>query len=119
MPHSARQCGPLRTLTSHSQPNIGFVCRTEWFNTSAFAVAAPWSLGNAPRYFSDLRAPGYKNFDIGIQKSFPIEERYRFQSAWICSTPSTIPTTTALTRSWALDLGPSLQHGHRGKCRQR
>jgi hypothetical protein len=26
MPHSARQCGPLRTLTSHSQPNIGFVC---------------------------------------------------------------------------------------------
>ena len=53
--------------------------RTEWFNTSAFAVAAPWSLGNAPRYFSDLRAPGYKNFDISIQKYFPIEERYRFQ----------------------------------------
>lgn len=26
MPHSARQCGPLRTLTSHSQPNMGFVC---------------------------------------------------------------------------------------------
>ena len=53
--------------------------RTEWFNTSAFAVAGPWSLGNAPRYFSDLRAPGYKNFDISIQKYFPIEERFRFQ----------------------------------------
>jgi hypothetical protein len=53
--------------------------RTEWFNTSAFAVAAPWSLGNAPRYFSDLRAPGYKNFDLSIQKYFPIEERFRFQ----------------------------------------
>jgi hypothetical protein len=53
--------------------------RTEWFNTSAFAVAAPWSLGNAPRYFSDLRAPGYRNWDISIQKYFPIEERFRFQ----------------------------------------
>ncbi|MBV9625113.1 MAG: TonB-dependent receptor [Acidobacteria bacterium] len=53
--------------------------RTEWFNTSAFAVAPPWTLGNAPRYFSDLRAPGYRNWDISIQKYFPIQERYRFQ----------------------------------------
>ena len=53
--------------------------RTEWFNTSAFAVTGPWSLGNAPRYFSDLRAPGYKNWDMSIQKYFPIEERFRFQ----------------------------------------
>ena len=53
--------------------------RTEWFNTSAFAVTGPWSLGNAPRYFSDLRAPGYKNFDLSIQKYFPIEERFRLQ----------------------------------------
>jgi hypothetical protein len=53
--------------------------RTEWFNTSAFAVAGPWSLGNAPRYFSDLRAPGYRNWDMSIQKYFPIEERFRFQ----------------------------------------
>ena len=53
--------------------------RTEWFNTSAFAVAQPWSLGDAPRYFSDLRAPNYKNWDISIQKYFPIEERFRFQ----------------------------------------
>lgn len=53
--------------------------RTEWFNTSAFAVAAPWSLGNAPRYISNLRSPGYNNWDLSIQKYFPFEERYRFQ----------------------------------------
>src|SRR5438552_418127 len=29
--------------------------RTEWFNTAAFATAPAWTLGNAPRYFSDLR----------------------------------------------------------------
>jgi len=59
--------------------HIAHRSRTEWFNTSAFAVAQPWSLGNAPRYFSDLRAPGYKNFDLSIQKYFPIQERFRFQ----------------------------------------
>ena len=48
--------------------HIAHRSRTEWFNTSAFAIAQPWSLGNAPRYFSDLRAPSYKNFDISIQK---------------------------------------------------
>ncbi len=51
----------------------------EWFNTSAFKVAAPWTLGNAPRYFSDLRAPHYNNWDIGIQKNFPIKESVRLQ----------------------------------------
>lgn len=53
--------------------------RTQWFNPAAFAATGAWQLGNAPRYFSDLRAPNYKNWDISIQKYFPIEERYRFQ----------------------------------------
>jgi len=52
---------------------------SEWFNTSAFKVAAPWTLGNAPRYFSDLRAPHYNNWDIGIQKNFSIKESMRLQ----------------------------------------
>jgi len=52
---------------------------TKWFNTSAFTPAAEFDLGNAPRYFSDLRAPAYKNWDISIQKYFPLNERYRFQ----------------------------------------
>ena len=51
----------------------------EWFNTAAFTPAQQFDLGNAPRYFSDLRAPSYKNWDISIQKYFPIQERYRFQ----------------------------------------
>ena len=51
----------------------------EWFNTSAFTAANEFDLGNAPRYFSDLRAPAYKNWDISIQKYFPLNERYRFQ----------------------------------------
>ena len=57
-----------------SNPSIN-----EWFNTSAFAIAAPWTLGNAPRYFSDLRAPRYNNWDMGIQKFIPIHENIRLQ----------------------------------------
>jgi hypothetical protein len=53
--------------------------RTEWFNTAAFVNAPAWSLGDAPRYFSDLRAPGYRNFDLSIQKYFPIKESVRLQ----------------------------------------
>src|SRR6185312_5600964 len=47
---------------------IAHPSRTAWFNTSAFALAPQFDLGNAPRYFSDLRAPGYRNWDISIQK---------------------------------------------------
>ena len=57
-----------------SHPSI-----SQWFNPNAFVPAQQFDLGNAPRYFSDLRAPGYRNWDMSIQKNFPIEERYRFQ----------------------------------------
>ena len=53
--------------------------RTAWFNTAAFADAPQFDLGSAPRYFSDLRSPGYNNWDISIQKYFPVRESVRFQ----------------------------------------
>lgn len=51
----------------------------EWFNTSAFAQAPPYTFGDAPRYLSNLRAPGYDNWDIGIQKWFSFGEIVRAQ----------------------------------------
>jgi len=57
-----------------SNPN-----RFQWFNPAAFAAPQKWQLGNAPRYFSDLRAPGYNNWDMSIQKYFPVHESIRFQ----------------------------------------
>jgi Carboxypeptidase regulatory-like domain len=51
----------------------------EWFNTAAFQQAAPYTFGDAPRYFSRLRAPGYDNWDLGIQKWFNITEQFRLQ----------------------------------------
>ena len=51
----------------------------EWFNTAAFQQTAPYTFGDAPRYFSNLRAPGYDNWDLGIQKWFNITEQFRLQ----------------------------------------
>jgi Carboxypeptidase regulatory-like domain len=51
----------------------------QWFNTAAFQQAAPYTFGDAPRYLSNLRAPGYDNWDLGIQKWFRISEQFRLQ----------------------------------------
>jgi hypothetical protein len=51
----------------------------QWFNPAAFQQAPQFTLGDAPRYFSDLRSPGYDNWDLSIQKYFPIEEKVRIQ----------------------------------------
>jgi hypothetical protein len=51
----------------------------QWFNTAAFQAPGQFDLGNAPRYFSDLRSPGFNNWDLSIQKYFPVHEQVRFQ----------------------------------------
>jgi len=51
----------------------------QWFNTSAFAAAAPGTFGNAPRYMSNLRTPGYNGTDLSISKWFNIGETFRTQ----------------------------------------
>ena len=52
---------------------------TSWFNTSAFAAAAPGTFGNAPRYFSNLRAPGYDDTDLSVSKWFDTKDVIRTQ----------------------------------------
>jgi hypothetical protein len=48
-----------------------------WFNTSAFALAAPGTFGNSPRNL--LRAPGTFNLDWSLAKSFRVTERVSAQ----------------------------------------
>jgi hypothetical protein len=37
-----------------------------WFNTSAFAIPAAYTFGNAGR--NSVRGPGYASFDLGVSK---------------------------------------------------
>lgn len=51
----------------------------DWINPAAFSQAAPFTFGDAPRFLSDLRAPKYFNWDLGIQKYWTIRENMRAQ----------------------------------------
>jgi hypothetical protein len=50
-----------------------------WINPAAFAEPAAFTFGNAPRFLSDIRAPGYVNWDMGLQKWWKFTETKRFQ----------------------------------------
>jgi hypothetical protein len=41
--------------------------------------ADPFSFGNSARYISNLRAPGYQNWDLSIQKYWKFGEIARLQ----------------------------------------
>ena len=50
-----------------------------FFNPAAFSQAPAYTFGSAPRYFSNLRAPGYVDEDLAVQKWFSLGEKFRLQ----------------------------------------
>jgi hypothetical protein len=60
-------------------PHVSHPTINEWFNTSAFAQPAGYEFGNGPRYMPNLRAPGIKNWDLGIEKWWHPAEKLRLQ----------------------------------------
>jgi hypothetical protein len=42
-----------------------------WFNTAAFAIAPPFSLGSASR--NPVRGPGYRNVDLSLRRRVPLQ----------------------------------------------
>jgi hypothetical protein len=50
----------------------------KYINASAFASPAPFTFGNAPRYFDSLRTFGLVDWDVSLQKRFPITEHLSF-----------------------------------------
>jgi len=60
-------------------PHISNPSISEWFNINAFATAAPYTFGDVPRYMPNLRAPGFKDWDLGIEKWWHWKERLRIQ----------------------------------------
>jgi hypothetical protein len=59
----------------------------QWFNTSLWKkpdgtpipLPEAFTQRNFPFFFSDVRRPGYKNWDASLSKFFPIHERLRLQ----------------------------------------
>ena len=53
----------------------------QWFNPLAFQQVPSdfYGFGNAPRFISQLRAPGFQNWDIALQKYWHFTDRVRLQ----------------------------------------
>jgi hypothetical protein len=50
-----------------------------WINPAAFSQPAPFTFGDSARFLSSIRAPGYFNWDMGIQKYWNFTETKRLQ----------------------------------------
>ena len=86
---------------------------TRWFDTSLWKTPAgtpvpaqePQTLRTFPLRFSDVRRPGYENWDTSLSKYFPINEQVRLQfrfemvnmmnHPWFADTASTDVTNAA------------------------
>ena len=51
----------------------------DWINSAAFAQPAAYTFGDAPRFLSNLRAPKFFNYDMGIEKWFGLGETRKLQ----------------------------------------
>jgi len=50
-----------------------------WINAAAFSQPDPFTFGDSARFLSNLRAPGYFNWDMGVQKNWKFTESKSFQ----------------------------------------
>jgi hypothetical protein len=65
--------------TALSNPSIAPSARTtaKWFNPAAFAITPQDQLGDTAR--ASFFGPGQDNFDLTVQRAFPIKERLQFK----------------------------------------
>jgi hypothetical protein len=50
-----------------------------WFNTDVFSAPPPYTIGNAPRRWTQMRADGVAHADVAIMKHFMVRETTRIQ----------------------------------------
>jgi hypothetical protein len=75
-------CSQLSTGLSYHQAAANFLngnANSSLFNASCFADPGDQIPGNAPRYFSNLRADGIHNMDLSFTKAFSIREGMQLQ----------------------------------------
>jgi hypothetical protein len=70
---------PNRTGVSAKESGSAQSRLNQWFNTSAFALPAAFTFGNAARTMPDARSQGIANYDFTVFKNTQITERVGVQ----------------------------------------
>ena len=74
--------GPAQRPDQLRDPNLPADERTpeRWFDTSAFALQAPFTFGNAPR--NSVIGPGYVNVDLAVAKTWTLAGTRQLEFRW-------------------------------------
>ena len=74
--------GPAQRPDMLRNPNLPRGERTveRWFDTGAFALQAPFTLGSAPR--NPVFAPGFANVDLSLAKNWLLADGGRLEFRW-------------------------------------
>ena len=74
--------GPAQRPDQLRDPNLPGQERTpaRWFDTSAFALQAPFTFGAAPR--NSVIGPGFANLDLAVAKTWIFAAKKHFELRW-------------------------------------
>ena len=74
--------GPAQRPDQRRGPNLSARERTpeRWFDTSAFALQAPFTFGNAPR--NSVMGPGFANLDLAVSKPWRVAGGMQLELRW-------------------------------------
>jgi hypothetical protein len=74
--------GPSQRPDQLRDPNLPASERTpeRWFDTSAFALQAPFTFGNAPR--NSVIGPGFANVDLALAKTWMVAGSRQLELRW-------------------------------------
>ncbi len=74
--------GPAQRPDQLRDPNLpgGERVPTRWFDTTAFALQAPFTFGSAPR--NSVVGPGYANVDFALAKTFELRGSSQLEFRW-------------------------------------
>ena len=74
--------GPAQRPNQLRDPNLPSAERTpeRWFDTSAFALQAPFTFGSAPR--NSVIGPGITNVDLVVARTWAIKESRQIEFRW-------------------------------------
>lgn len=74
--------GPAQRPDQLRDPNVPANQRTpeRWFDTSAFALQAPFTFGDAPR--NSVIGPGFANLDLAVARPWTVADGAQLELRW-------------------------------------